>query len=619
MPGTWTKVADNCTSYASMYVTRCQEWSNYIIAACIEWATSETKVCDQEEDQGHQECTNLVDEGHNECDSWGWFSWVCEGWHWVERLVCHAWTWVSHIVCVAWHWVAAAVCVASIWLVQWICIAWEFVTSFICNNKPNGGTVFLLTDGTVMINEMNVEYGTRRWWKLTPDLDGSYVNGTWSRLADSNVARKYWASAVLNDGRVIICGGEYSDASGSMSQDETNRCEIYDPVADTWTALAPPTGWNNIGDGACALLADGRFLIGNAFDRRTAVLDSAAGAWGPDVRKNNKSSEESWLLLGDGTVVSANCNGHPAAEKFVPVDPAVPGTADVWIIDTPVPGDSDLVEDASSEIGCSILMPDTTGFFAGATSNTAFYVVPSGPSTQGSWTPGPKFPPGDPPLFGDPPPLGIKDGPGCLLPNGNVLLGAAPVNGKRDDYLSPTYFFELDGTSFNRTADPPTHGVPVYKGRMLLIPTGELLYAVENSPDIYAYRSTTKKEIDPALKPVITDCPPEIGAGTTVQISGRGFHGVSGAVGYGDDSSAWTNYPIVRVTNFRTSHVQYCRTSNHTRLDASGAQVVSMGVATGAAVITTTVAVPSSVEKGLADLEVVANGIASDRFRVRIT
>jgi len=54
-------------------------------------------------------------------------------------------------------------------------------------------------------------------------------------------------------------------------------------------------------------------------------------------------------------------------------------------------------------------------------------------------------------------------------------------------------------------------------------------------------------------------------------------------------------------------------------VDASGAQVVSMGVATGTALITTTVAVPSSAEKGLADLEVVANGIASDRFGVRIT
>ena len=54
-------------------------------------------------------------------------------------------------------------------------------------------------------------------------------------------------------------------------------------------------------------------------------------------------------------------------------------------------------------------------------------------------------------------------------------------------------------------------------------------------------------------------------------------------------------------------------------MDASGAQVVSMWVATGTALITTTVAVPSSAEKGLADLEVVANGIASDRFGVRIT
>jgi hypothetical protein len=154
---------------------------------------------------------------------------------------------------------------------------------------------------------------------------------------------------------------------------------------------------------------------------------------------------------------------------------------------------------------------------------------------------------------------------------------------------------------------------------MLLIPTGEVLYAVENSSDIYAYQSTTKKEVDPALKPVITTCPATIASGSAIQVAGTGFHGVSGAVGYGDDSSAWTNYPIVRIRNLKSRDVQYCRTFNHTKPDATGNPVVSMGVATGATIITTNVSVPAGIEKGRAELEVVANGIASNGFPVEIT
>ena len=73
-------------------------------------------------------------------------------------------------------------------------------------------------------------------------------------------------------------------------------------------------------------------------------------------------------------------------------------------------------------------------------------------------------------------------------------------------------------------------------------------------------------------------------------------------------SSAATNYPLVRVRNSRTGAVRYCRTSNHT----------SMGVATGAVEVTTTVEVPADLELGRSVLEVVANGIASEPFRVNV-
>ena len=49
----------------------------------------------------------------------------------------------------------------------------------------------LLTDGTVMAQDG----GGNGWFKLTPDIHGSYVNGTWSTLAPMHVRKEARASA----------------------------------------------------------------------------------------------------------------------------------------------------------------------------------------------------------------------------------------------------------------------------------------------------------------------------------------------------------------------------------------------------------------------------------------
>jgi hypothetical protein len=118
---------------------------------------------------------------------------------------------------------------------------------------------------------------------------------------------------------------------------------------------------------------------------------------------------------------------------------------------------------------------------------------------------------------------------------------------------------------------------------------------------------------------VIQNVPSPINAGSTIQVSGLQFNGLSQAVAYGDDSQTATNYPLVRITNTGTGHVRYCRTSNHTTVDAAGNTVTSMGVATGASVITTSVTIPPDLEAGDSTIEVVANGIPSKAAKVKIT
>jgi hypothetical protein len=64
--------------------------------------------------------------------------------------------------------------------------------------------------------------------------------------------------------------------------------------------------------------------------------------------------------------------------------------------------------------------------------------------------------------------------------------------------------------------------------------------------------------------------------------------------------------------------VRYCRTRDHTTVDANGNIQASMGVATGAAVITTNVEIPYDIDTGDSILYVVANGIPSEPFAVSV-
>ena len=124
------------------------------------------------------------------------------------------------------------------------------------NNSPpvSASAPLLLTDGTVIVHE--APCGSR-WFRLTPDNTGSYVNGTWSQIASLPAGYQplYFASQVLPDARVIINGGEYNGSS--CTRQDTTLGAIYDPVADAWTSVAPPSGWTSIGDAPSIVLGNG--------------------------------------------------------------------------------------------------------------------------------------------------------------------------------------------------------------------------------------------------------------------------------------------------------------------------------------------------------------------------
>jgi hypothetical protein len=454
--------------------------------------------------------------------------------------------------------------------------SWQPLTS-----QPtfSASTMLLLTDGTIMCQDG----GGTAWWKLTPDLNGDYINGTWSPLASMHHSRLYYASAVLRDGRVFVAGGEYSDAGS-----ETNKAELYYPTVDWWVEIPSPS-WSEVGDAACCVLPDGRILVGSIDSTETAIFDPVSETWSASASKDDSSSEETWVLLPDDTVLAVECSNHPKAEKYV-ID------ADKWVSAGTVP--VELVQASSIEIGPGMALPDGRAFFAGATGHTALYTPPPIANQTGTWTTGPDFPNG----------LEAKDAPGCLMPNGRVLLIASPA-GEGGSYPGPTHFFEFDPNANTMTAapDPPNAGGPCFTGRMMLLPTGQVLFT-SGSPGAFVYTPSPSGVPDDDWRPEIVSCPTVLRAKQTFTLQGEQLTGLSQAVSYGDDAGLATSYPLVRIRNVNTGHLRYCRTFNHS----------TMAIGTGETTQHTSFKVPAGMEHGAAELEVVVNGIASEPIRVNV-
>jgi hypothetical protein len=135
----------------------------------------------------------------------------------------------------------------------------------------------------------------------------------------------------------------------------------------------------------------------------------------------------------------------------------------------------------------------------------------------------------------------------------------------------------------------------------MLLPTGEVLI---NGYEVYQPDGAYKA----AWQPTITNFPASVTRGSSYQISGTQFNGLSQASGMGDEMETVTNYPLVRITNKSTGHVFYARTHDHS----------TMAVATGNKTVSTNFDVPAGMETGASKLEVVANGIPSTPVSVTV-
>jgi hypothetical protein len=444
------------------------------------------------------------------------------------------------------------------------------------------GTALLLTDGTVLVQAMtSSHFGTGQWWRLTPDNTGSYVNGTWTQAASmpAGYAPLYYASAVLPDGRAIVEGGE--DNNSSMVW--TTLGAIYNPTTNAWTSVTPPAGWTTIGDAPSVVLAGGTFMLGDCCSANDALLDASSLTWSLTGGNTLRNNENGWGLLPSGHALSVNAFSPPSYGIYDPV-------AGTWSVLNNIPQLS-----INCEVGPAVLRPDGTVFAIGDNGNTATYNT-----TAGTWSAGPTLPSG----------LVVADGPAALLPDGNVLLDSSPKpsgNCASLTYSNGSKFYEFNGTSLTLVPAPPNAGNdPSFVGRMLVLPTGQILFTDQSkSVEIYTARGTFQSVWQPTISSLAATL--YVGSPNNL-IQGTQFNGLSQGAMYGDDAQMATNYPLVRITDNSTGHVLYVRTHNHS----------TMAVATGSATVSTNFDMPPSINTGAAELVVVANGIPSNPVNVTV-
>uniref|UniRef100_UPI003BF97DD5 galactose-binding domain-containing protein n=1 Tax=Candidatus Amarolinea aalborgensis TaxID=2249329 RepID=UPI003BF97DD5 len=175
----------------------------------------------------------------------------------------------------------------------------------------------LLNDGRVLIA------GGEGPWNVIGATAEVYdpATGNWTQVADMASGKAWFTLTVLPDGRVLAAGG-YSDQHQGLT-----TAELFNPTTGTWS----PTGslsqarWGHM----AFMLADGRVLVAGGGNEvgtlaSSEVYDPATGVWspGPSLQVARNGAVPAALLdgrwLAIGGAISTSC------ELFVPAQPVSP-------------------------------------------------------------------------------------------------------------------------------------------------------------------------------------------------------------------------------------------------------------------------------------------------------
>jgi len=153
-----------------------------------------------------------------------------------------------------------------------------------------GASAALLQDGRILITGGQSADG--------PSASAELVNhdGSFSAAARMHIARSNHISVVLHDGRVLVAGGT---TTGGRT---TSSAEIYDPVSNVWSAatsmVEPRSGQT------ASLLEDGRVLVAGG---------ETVGLLGPSVSASLEIFDPTTNVFVIAGVLSTARKGHGSA------------------------------------------------------------------------------------------------------------------------------------------------------------------------------------------------------------------------------------------------------------------------------------------------------------------
>ena len=153
------------------------------------------------------------------------------------------------------------------------------------------------------------------------------IDPTWSATGTLKTARAFHTATLLQNGLVLVTGGEISGAQ------VTATCELYNPIAGTWTATGSMSTIRIYH--TATLLKDGTVLVtGGAntiFDTPTTyssceLYNPATGTWTSTGTMIRKRASHSAVLLDNGTVLvsggmdesTSPTSYHASCEVFSP-------------------------------------------------------------------------------------------------------------------------------------------------------------------------------------------------------------------------------------------------------------------------------------------------------------
>lgn len=407
-------------------------------------------------------------------------------------------------------------------------VTWKLLSNMPGSGKYAAG-MWLMQDGTVLANIQN----STELLSLHPDGTGSYVTGSWTSAGNLKIQRDFFASAVLSDGRLVVCGGEYSGPG--LPQNEGTVCEIYDPITQVSQQFAAPDNWSNIGDAPSVVLNDGTFMLGNTFRRpEVALLNASTLTWTFGV--GDQYSEQGYTLLQTGDVLTVSTSDQ-TSKRYNYLTNAFVSDADVPVV----------MYDNNNQIGPGITLMDGRVIWFSGVGYTCIY-NPGPQGHNGTWIQGPNMP-----IMPDGSQLLVADDGAILESNGKVFLQCSSTSS-----IYQSVFVEYDPTlnSIAVVSGSPADGGARNRCRMLLLPNGHGLVSLSTGE---WYDVTFAGTHQASWAPTITSFPSQAMVGTTVELAGTQLCGLSECQSFGHDNQQAENYPMVRFEDSATGHVTYAR------------------------------------------------------------